>query len=95
VFSQPQIRFLLDRYVLVRLYTRGVPAGVVQSPDAAGATALRDSFGTNALPYYPVLRPKGDSYEFLDSYGKEDALIRDANDFANFLQKWLDENKAK
>ncbi len=94
MFSQPQIRSLFNQYVLVRLYVGDVPAGVVQSPDGRGAEALRDgAFHTESLPHYPVIRPRGEEFEVLDSYGKQDALIRDVDDFAAFLQKWLDSNK--
>jgi thiol:disulfide interchange protein DsbD len=91
-FPNPKIQELLGKFVLVRLYTDQVPAGVTQVPDASGATDYRwEKFHTKALPYYEILTPKGERLQPPSFW--EDLLITNPDVFADFLQKALDAAK--
>jgi hypothetical protein len=83
---------LFAQFVLVRLHTDTVPAGVTQVPDADGSVEFRwKKFKTRALPYYEILTPKGKRLKPPHSFS--DNLINDVDDFARFLQEGLDKAK--
>lgn len=88
MFSQPQIEEIFKQFVTVRLHTDRVPTGVTQVPDAEDAYRLRDEkFQNFALPYYVVVRVKGNTLERLAVYDK--GVIDDSAEFAAWLQKAL------
>jgi hypothetical protein len=89
VFSQPQIEQAFSKFVTVRLHTDKVPAGTRQVPDAKGSKEMRDEkFKNFALPYYVVVRVKGNTLERVAFY--EQGLINDVGEFTRFLQDALD-----
>ena len=59
MFSRPEIKKLLDTYVVVQLYTDHVPPKIPQpAPTAEENKRLQsDRFGTLQLPLYVILRP--------------------------------------
>jgi hypothetical protein len=88
VFSQPKVESEFRKFVTVRLYTAPTPAGLVQVPDGAAATELRDQrFKNYALPYYVIVKVKGNTLEKIAFY--EQGIINDADEFVNFLEKAL------
>jgi hypothetical protein len=89
VFSQPQVEEQFKKFVTVRLYTAPAPAGLRQVPDGQGATELRDEkFGNYALPYYVVVRVKGNTLERIGYYDK--GVISSPEEFVQFLQSTLE-----
>ena len=91
MFSQPQIKELFNRYVVLRLYTgKTIPPGIDQDPDGPGAVRLRfDKFNNEALPFYAIVRPTGgDGFETVRVYGE--GLIRDVDAVARFLREPLE-----
>jgi thiol:disulfide interchange protein len=91
-FTKWKIQDLLAQFVLVRLYTDEVPAGVTQVPDARGSAEFRHRmFKTEALPYYEILTPTGQ--RLTPPLFWPENLITDIDDFAGFLRKALDAAK--
>jgi hypothetical protein len=81
---------LFAQFVLVRLHTDTVPAGVTQVPDAPGSVAFRWSKFQNAgLPYYEIVTPSGK--RLTPPHFFAGSLIRNVDEFARFLQSGLDE----
>jgi hypothetical protein len=88
VFSKPQIEELFKRFVTVRLYTDRLPPNIAQVPDALGSKDFRtDKLKNAALPYYVVLKPKGNTLEKIAAY--DQGLIGSEGEFADFLKKAL------
>lgn len=88
MFSQANVEQLFKKFVTVRLHTDRVPAGVRQVPDAAESAAFRDNkFDNYALPYYVVVRVKGNKLERIGAYDK--GVINDAAEFERFLEETL------
>jgi hypothetical protein len=89
VFSRPEIKQLLDQYVIVQLYTDKVPPKVQQPATSAteNRALLEERFETFELPHYVILRPDGKDGAPVDTYhvGK----INDVESFAEFLRKPL------
>ena len=86
MFSQPRFEKLFSNYVTVQLHTDQVPVGTRQVPDAEGARQFRDQkFQNFALPYYVVIRPKGNKLYRVATYTK--GLIDDPDEFAAMLEK--------
>jgi thiol:disulfide interchange protein len=74
MFPRPEIMPLLDRYVLVRLYTDGQG-----EPYRSQQRFQEDRFGTVALPYYAIVDDDGDAVAtFL-------GMTRSTRRFATFL----------
>jgi hypothetical protein len=91
VFSKPEIKQLLDEYVVVQLYTDQIPPKV-QKP----ATSWRENrdlltkrFGSAQLPLYVIL--SADDQE-IARY--EEGKINNVDGFADFLRKPLETQKA-
>jgi hypothetical protein len=73
----------------VRLYTDKLPPGVEQVPDPPGSVRLRnEEFKNYALPFYVIVKPKGETLQTLAKYEK--GLIPDVEDFAAFLKEGLE-----
>jgi thiol:disulfide interchange protein/thiol-disulfide isomerase/thioredoxin len=83
VLSRPEVRALLQRFVLVRLHTDKVPGGPTEA--AARNLALeRRQFNTEQLPLYVVVRPLGDgSFQEVARY--DEGKINDETAFRHFL----------
>jgi thiol:disulfide interchange protein DsbD len=89
-FPRPEVQAALGQHVLLKLYAEaGVPAGIDQQPDSEGAIKLRnETFETNALPLYALVRPKGDSFELVRKILPSDSgLITDVPAFVKMLAK--------
>lgn len=85
MFSQPRFEKLFSNFITVQLHTDQVPAGTRQVPDAKGAEEFRnEKFNNFALPYYVVLRPKGNKLYRVATYTK--GLIDDPEEFAAMLE---------
>jgi hypothetical protein len=88
VFSRPEIKGLLNQYVLLRLYTDGVPDYIKPSDSAADNKALlSDHYKTTALPYYVIIRPTAGGFETVDEY--DEGKINSPERFADFLKRNL------
>ena len=86
VFPRPEIHDLLQKYVLVRLYTDKVPKDLKSSTTGEdNLNLLHDKFGTGQLPLYAILRPKDDGgYQVLGTY--LEGKISNVPGFAQFLE---------
>jgi hypothetical protein len=89
VFSQPQIRDLLEQYVLVQLYTNGTPPYPPPANSAEENLRLQSEvFKSDQLPYYAIVQPTDNGkFEIVKAYGE--GLINDVEGFANFLRQNL------
>jgi thiol:disulfide interchange protein DsbD len=76
MFSRPEIRPELEKYVRLRLYTDGEGALYQQHQNLQQA-----KFGTVALPFYAVLTADG------ESVATYPGLTRDPAEFISFLQR--------
>lgn len=86
VFDLPRVREIFSKFVTVQLYTDTVPAGVVQRPDAGGATDFKyNKFRNNALPYYIIARKRGNTLYVLGKW--KQGLISNPAEFTAFLEK--------
>jgi hypothetical protein len=90
VFSKPEIKALLDRYIIVELYTDKVPPTVTQPATTVGENKkLQDKrFQDDRLPLYVILRPDGKDGEEVARY--DEGKINNAEAFAAFLRKPLE-----
>ncbi len=79
IFSQPQVRELLEQMVRVRLFTDRRT-----EPYLSNKRFQQERFGTVELPFYAILRP---DTTVLATAG----FTRSADDFARFLRKALTE----
>lgn len=79
MFTRDEIAGLMEKYVLVRLYTDGR-----DEVNKKNQKMQLDRFKTVALPYYAIYTPQ----ESL--VAKFDGMTREAEQFAEFLQKGLD-----
>ncbi len=78
VFTLPEVRTLLGRYVLVRLYTDG------RDPEHEENLRFEQTrFGTIALPFYAIMSPKD---QIIDTFA---GLTRDREEFIHFLREGL------
>jgi thiol:disulfide interchange protein DsbD len=75
MFPRPEIRPLLDDFVLLELFTDGTDAASTANQDMESR-----KFGTVAIPYYAILSPDGDVIATFPG------LTRDADAFAAFLK---------
>jgi hypothetical protein len=92
VFSQPQVKKLLERYVLVQLYTNGVPAGRQQSPSPEQAAEYEiRRFKDNRLPLYGILEPDGSEGRIVGKY--DEGKINDVEGFKRFLRQSLGDSQ--
>jgi hypothetical protein len=90
VFSQPEIKELFSKYILLRLYTDGLPDNLPKPADSADANKalLKDRYGTTALPYYVIIRPTKDGgFETVAEY--DEGKINHPDRFAEFLRSNL------
>ena len=78
MFPRATVRALMDRYVLVRLYTDGQG-----EPYRAQQQFQEDRFGTVALPYYAIIDADG------QSVGTFLGMTRSTQRFASFLDDGL------
>ena len=79
IFSRPEVKVALNRYVLARLYTDG--DGEVYEKQQV---MQQQRFGTIALPLYAVVEPDGTTVTTFAG------LTRSPNDFLRFLAGGLD-----
>ena len=96
----PKVRKLLEKYVLVQMYTDDVPAGFFATPPSlaerkAEATQgnlkfQSTAFGTEQLPLYVIFEPTPNGTRVLAVY--PEALINNVKEFEDFLQKPLKVN---
>ncbi len=78
IFPEPEIRGLLENYVLVHLYTDG------QGPVYEENLMLQQTkFGTVTLPFYAILTPEG------EELARFPGMTRDRERLQKFLQKGL------
>lgn len=89
MFSQPRVKNLLDKYVLVQLYTDTVPKKIKQPATSADENRdlLYNRFESAQLPLYVILKPNGKDGQELGRY--EEGKINDVEGFARFLEKPL------
>jgi hypothetical protein len=89
VFSQPSVKDLLSRYVLVELYTDTVPPKYLPTTSPKENRDFQNTkFNTTQLPLYVILRPSaGGGFETVTSY--EEGKINDLEGFSDFLKKPL------
>jgi hypothetical protein len=90
VFSQPAVKSLLSRYVLVELYTDRIPAhlqGRSLSPEE-NKQFQDEQFGDIRLPLYAILKPTPSGFEVLRKY--EEGKIMDVEAFQRFLREPLE-----
>ena len=86
VFVRPEIGELLNKYVLVQLYTDKVPPYYEPTTTGAQNQALQDSrFKTLQLPYYVIVEPTADGFEIVKGYPQE-GVINNVERFASFLR---------
>ena len=78
MFPRPDVLALLDRYVLVRLYTDGQG-----EPYRSQQRFQEERFGTVALPYYAIV--SGDDHTVATFLG----MTRSTQRFATFLDEGL------
>ena len=78
IFPLPEVRSLLQQYVLVRLYTDGN-----QPEHAENLRFERERFGTIALPLYALMTPED---KIISTFP---GLTRDKNEFVGFLREGL------
>jgi thiol:disulfide interchange protein DsbD len=110
VFSKGQFQKLFERYSLVQMYTDKVPNHFYssrlqgnfgknvdrQKQDAElNLQFQRDTFGTEQLPLYVILRPlpDGDGIEEVARY--DEGKINNESEFAQFLRKPFEESAAR
>jgi hypothetical protein len=86
VFSKPEIKSLLDRYVMVELYTDKIPPTVLQPATTADENKkLQDEvYKDDRLPLYVILDAKGQE---IARY--EEGKINNVGGFAEFLRSPL------
>jgi thiol:disulfide interchange protein DsbD len=80
IFPLPEVRSLLDQFVLVRLYTDGGEAEHERNQEFE-----RERFGTIALPYYAIISPEDETLATFPG------LTRDEREFIKFLEKGLEQ----
>ena len=92
MFSKPEIKALLDQYVVVDLYTDKVPP-FVQRPATTVDENKRlqdERFGDERLPLYVILKPDGKDGQEIGRY--EEGKINKVEAFADFLRQPLAAN---
>jgi hypothetical protein len=89
VFSKPDIKALLNRYVIVELYTDKIPPTIMQPATTASENKeFQDKvFQDDRLPLYVILRPDGTKWDEIARY--EEGKINNIEAFAEFLRKPL------
>ncbi len=89
VFKKPEITDLLGKYVLVKLYTDGIPKWVEEGADSAeqNKRLQTEIFRVDQLPVYVILKPVGNSFEVVNLY--KEGKINSAAQFADFLKRPL------
>jgi hypothetical protein len=89
VFSKPEIKQLLDQYVIVQLYTDKVPPKIQQPATSAeeNRDLLIERFQSAQLPLYVILNADDEEIARYDE-GK----INNVDAFAEFLRKPLGQN---
>jgi hypothetical protein len=89
VFSKPEIKELLDQYVVVQLYTDKVPPKIQQPATSAeeNRDLLIERFQSAQLPLYVILNADDEEIARYDE-GK----INNVDAFADFLRKPLEKN---
>jgi hypothetical protein len=94
VFSQRKVKELLNRFVLVDLYTDVIPPKYLPTTTPEENRTFQNAeFGTTQLPLYVIVRPRADgTFEKLASY--EEGKINDPDAFAHFLRKPLNGSTA-
>ena len=94
MFSKPEIKGLLDQYVVVELYTDKIPPFVMRpATTVAENKQLQDErFGDERLPLYVILKPDGKDGKEVARY--EEGKINKIDAFAEFLRTPLEQAKA-
>jgi hypothetical protein len=89
VFSRPEIKELLDAYVIVQLYTDTVPPKIRQPATTAeeNRDLLYNRFGSAQLPLYVILKPDGKEGVEISRYSE--GKINNVEAFADFLRQPL------
>jgi thiol:disulfide interchange protein len=91
VFRKPAIVDLLDKYVLVKLYTDGIPKEMEPADPATENKQLQTQvFKSAQLPLYVVLKPSADSFDIVEEY--DEGKINSPEKFAEFLKRNLPAN---
>jgi hypothetical protein len=94
VFSKPEIKALLNQYVLVQLYTDSVPNEYQPAPSGPeNLKFLHERFHTAQLPYYVILEPLPQG-GFREVAHYDEGKINNVAAFADFLRKPLEANGA-
>jgi thiol:disulfide interchange protein DsbD len=91
IFSRPEVKELLDKYVVVQLYTDTVPPLVKRpaSTPSENTDALINRFKSDQLPLYVILEPDGKDGATVRRY--DEGKINNAEAFAKFLSEPLEE----
>ena len=89
MFSKPEIKQLLDQYVVVQLFTDKVPPKIQQPATSAeeNRDLLIERFQSAQLPLYVILNADDEEIARYDE-GK----INNVDAFAAFLRKPLEKN---
>jgi hypothetical protein len=89
VFSQPRVKELLSKYVLVQLYTDQVPPGYEPTTSAAENRQFQlDHFKDVRLPLYVIVKPDGNA-GWTEVARYEEGKINDVKGFMDFLRRPL------
>ena len=94
IFTKPEVKNRLEKYVLVHLYTDKVPPEYDSSTTGPQNQKLQaDAFGNDQLPLYAILQPidDGGSKAYLVGQPYKEGKINDVNGFTKYLQQALDD----
>ena len=94
IFTKPEVKNRLEKYVLVHLYTDKVPPEYDSSTTGPQNQKLQaDAFGNDQLPLYAILKPidDGGSKAYLVGQPYKEGKINDVNGFTKYLQQALDD----
>jgi hypothetical protein len=90
VFSKQAIKELLNRYVLVQLYTDQVPPRFKDGPTAKQNRAFQAQYFKNSqLPLYVILRPNAGGKRFQEVARYDEGKINNEGAFTDFLKQPL------
>ena len=94
IFTIPDVKNQLDRYVLVHLYTDKVPPEYDSTTTGPQNQKLQaDTFGSDQLPLYAILKPKRNGGHEVVGEPYKEGKINDVSGFFRFLQGAADANK--
>jgi thiol:disulfide interchange protein DsbD len=89
VFARPEVKELLDKYVIVQLYTDTVPPKIKRPASTASENteSLYNRFKVGQLPLYVILEPDGKDGTTVGQY--DEGKINNVDAFEEFLREPL------